>query len=221
MTDIKESETAEVVAEKRPGNRMSDKDWTDCKIKWASGQYSLPELSDLFGITKSAIWRRLNRAKVKKGADKGAYEADQQAKQIEDATNAVAERDSRIRTKAIEAEEFLLNAVDGVARQGLKAIVDARKNHLPISSAMDDVKTAKEAVAMFKTAVETIQKIRGVDKLEEDELPHLMVTGLTQKDMEDIRAAQDEERHLFGEDDADEILDDLDDAGGINEIIET
>jgi len=196
----------------RRSRRMTDAQWTDCKLKWASGQYSLPELSKLYGISKNAIWRRLDRAGIKKGQDAGSYENAAKQKALEETGNAAAERDSRIRNKAIETEEFLLNAVDGVARAGLNAIVAARKGGLPISVALDDVKTAKEAVGMFKQAVETLQKIRGEDKVEEDELPHLMVSGLTEQDIQDIRKTQSEEAYLFGIEETQDDLNTLDES---------
>ena len=198
----RDTEAEEKIAKAKSAGskRMSDSQWTDCKIKWASGHYTLDQLSKLYGISVNGIHKRLKRAGINKGQDNQVYEAEMRARQVEEAGEAAAERDAKIRSKAMEAEEFMLNAVDVVSRRGVKAISDAVKAGSVIANALYDIKTCNEAVKMLKTAVEVVQKIRGEDRVDEDELPELVVSGLTQGYMMEIRRAQEEEPGLFGVD---------------------
>lgn len=190
--------------------RLKPAEWTDCKVKWASGQFTLKEIGDTYGISAKGLHRRLTRHGIKRGADAVAYEQEARIKQMEQSSNAVIERDAIVRKKAMAAEEFLLDAVDAIARQGLRSIVEAKKKNLPIATAMDDVKTAKEAVLMFKASVETIKKIVGEQQLDEDELPDLVVSSLTQQDLEDIAREQEEEKEMFGDGSSISDFDELD-----------
>ncbi len=199
---------------KTPGakqKRLTPEEWEDCKIKWRSGMYTLSQLSNLYGISRNGLNRRLIRHEVVKGSDAEAYQSKMRTDQLEEVGKASLERDKRIRKQASDTKDFLLKGVDVVARRGLKSLSDVLQANGTLAQAYDDVKTSKEAILMLKNAAETVDKIVPPNEVDDDDLSTLVVEGLTQSDIEELAKEHEEDEALFGVN-GDAALDEIDEG---------
>lgn len=206
--------TTTTTAKKAKAKRLTPAEWMDAKIKWRSGQYTLPQLSEIFGISDQALWKRFKRHGIKRAEDAETYEAEIEQRQLEEAAEAIAARDKRRRERAGEIEDFVLESIHAINRSVMSSASAALKNRQPLATIHDDVKTGKELALMLKNNVETAKKIIGEDKIEEEELPTLRVMTLTDQDQDDIERKHKEEEAMFTivDEDDDDIIDDIEDA---------
>lgn len=195
---------------KKGYKRLTAEEFIEASVKWRSGKYKLKELAEEYGVSENSLWRRFDRNGVKHAVDLAAFESQVRTAMLEETHNATLEREQRLRKQALDSKEFLLKAVDGVSRRGLNAIAETVKNKLPLANAMDDVKTAKEAILLFKNAVETIDRIVPKEEVDEDDLPTLSIEGLTVDDVDAIRQEHKDTQRMFGD------FDEGDDLGALD-----
>jgi hypothetical protein len=205
-------------AAKKPQKRLTPAEWTDAKIKWRSGQYSLNNLAEIFDVSINGLWRRFKRNNVVRGQDADTYEAEMATRQMEDAAEAAVERDAKRRGRQNDIEDFTLEAIHGINRNIFAKVAKSAKENAPLATIMDDVKVGKEIALMLKNNIDTVKRIIGEEKIAEDELPTLRVMTLTGEDVDVIRQSQEEEAAMFGpmSGNTEDILDDMDEANEAN-----
>jgi hypothetical protein len=173
---------------------------------WASGEYTLDELSEKFDITPAALHRRFKREGIEKGSAK---------KQLQQAINQSME--SKANEKAAEliemasqVKELHLKGSQMLSRRLLYEINEATKNKKPLASIRDDIRAIQDASKTLASNYQIAEKVLHLDREEtpDDEIPDLVVRRMTD---EDVQRMRDNQRREIDEMTSGFISDDLTD----------
>jgi len=190
MTEASSSEVVEntqdtpVSAQKR----LTPREYARAKTMWQSGDYSLGEISTQVGVSVTALSRRFKRDGVERGSN---------AKKV-----AAAVQKSIERTAAGQAEElaafahtFKMNALKAIDLFNKKAYTDvaqAVRDGVPVGEKLGDLKALNEASKIISQNYNTGALILGFDQEigDEDDLPELRVSIMTENDVAELREKQ-------------------------------
>ncbi len=165
--------------------RMSPAQWAEARAMWVSGEFTLDQIAEKYGVTRETLSRRFNKDGIKKG--EAAIDKKVEAEIIEKATKNVdkwAERGEQTR-------ESYYKALDMLHKMTVKTIVDAQRGS-GLFTAQPDLK----ALQMSATTLGMIRQhqwaVIGLDKElgEEDDIPELLVRSLTPDEVQRIRMMQ-------------------------------
>lgn len=174
--------------------RMTPAQWAEARAMWATGEFTLDEIAEKYGVARETLSRRFAKDGVKKG--QSAIDKKVEAEIIEKATKNVdkwAERSEQAREsyfKSLEMLHKLTVATIGKAHQDKK-----------LFSAQADLK----AIQMAAIAIDKIRSnqwsVLGLDKqgIEDEEIPELLVRSLTPDEVAKIRESQLKSNNLDDE----------------------
>ncbi|MGY2462252.1 hypothetical protein [Vreelandella sulfidaeris] len=173
---------------------MTPAQWAEARAMWATGEFTLDEIAEKYGVARETLSRRFAKDGVKKG--QSAIDKKVEAEIIEKATKNVdkwAERSEQAREsyfKSLEMLHKLTVATIGKAHQDKK-----------LFSAQADLK----AIQMAAIAIDKIRSnqwsVLGLDKqgIEDEEIPELLVRSLTPDEVAKIRESQLKSNNLDDE----------------------
>lgn len=185
--------------------RLTPMQWAEAEAKWATGEFTLDDLSNEFGVRPETLSRRFTKKGIKKGAASIGREL--RETYIETVKSRAELTAEKIQSRREKFDSW------GVAIGGLimKEIGQAAKDNAPISTREDNIKTLVKAAQGIQSAWAISKDALNMDAFtdENDELPELAFTQLTEDQIREIRQAQESEDELgIGEFDDDD-LDDL------------
>lgn len=167
--------------------RMTPAQWSEARAMWASGEFTLEQISEKFAVTRETLSRRFK----KDGVAKGQSQVDKRVE--EEIVQQVVNNKDKWAERAEHVRETYYKTAETIRNMNLKVIGDAMKGPGAFS-AQPDLK----ALGMLISNLEKLRvgqfAITGLDKelAEEDEIPELMVRSLTEKEIKLIREAQSE-----------------------------
>jgi len=176
--------------------RLAGTQWESAKAMWRSGDYTLNDLSERFGISVNGLYKRFRRENVSKGADADAIAqaASEAVKQT-----VVANADELV-TQAIEIKAEALRASRAITKRLMYEMATATKNKQAMSTILYDIKALKEASVVVANNYKTATAILGLDNMgkdDADDLPDLFVGTMTDEDIAAIRQAQRDEEQAY------------------------
>lgn len=165
--------------------RMTPAQWAEARAMWATGEFTLEQIAEKFGVARETLSRRFNKDGVKKG--QSAIDKKVEAEIIEKAAKNVdkwAERSEQAREsyfKSLEMLHKLTVATLGKAHQEKK-----------LFSAQADLKAIQLAAITLDKVRSNQWAVLGLDKegAEDDEIPELLVRSLTPDEVARIRSMQ-------------------------------
>lgn len=198
MLDIQRVE-AEKSKEKHA--RLSPAQWREIDMLWESGEVTLTTLSERYGKTRECFVAHFKKYGVVKGARKD--EIRRAAEEIKKEAQSAEQRVLSERIKQTKEDHYKMS--EAIGRLAFNEILKARKDGKPFRTVQQDIKT------LLLTA-ETLKKVReerwitlGLDKdvIDEETLPELVITTMTQDQCEQLREEQQEDEQVMGIDEED------------------
>ncbi|MFP5300026.1 hypothetical protein R2R70_02270 [Cobetia sp. SIMBA_158] len=165
--------------------RMTPAQWTEARAMWASGEFTLEQISEKFAVTRETLSRRFK----KDGVVKGQSQVDKRVE--EEIVQQVVSNQDKWAERAEHVRETYYKTAETIRNMNLKVIGDAMKGPGAFS-AQPDLK----ALGMLISNLEKLRvgqfAITGLDKelAEDDEIPELLVRSLTDSEIQSIRDAQ-------------------------------
>lgn len=184
--------------------RMTPAMWSEAGVMWASGEYTLEELSEKFGVAKETLSRRFKRDKVKKGEDSVASLIKKSA--VDSAATRAKERAERAEERRNQFDTWATS----ITKLVMKTVATCSKEGKPFATIEGDIKALQRAADAIGKSFLTVSKALQLDvtEIEDEELPTLVVGQLTSEQVQQYRKIQtqeDEQESDFDEDLEDEM----------------
>lgn len=175
--------------------RLSKKDWEEISTLWELGEIKLSEICRRWKISKQAVIRYFKRNGIVQNSRKSEVKTAVIAG-VAAATAAAAvptfadKRKQRIE----ETRESHYQAADYLTKLTTKTLIDAVRDKKPLASVREDLKALRYASAIHETMLRIrLDVLNAHDEIDEVEMPSFQIVDLTDKDIEELRAKQDEE----------------------------
>lgn len=164
---------------------MTPTQWTEATAMWASGEFTLDQIAEKFGVARETLSRRFNRDGIKKG--QSAIDKKVEAEIIEKVTQSV----DKWMERGEQARESYYKALDMLQKLTVKTVADAQRG-AGLFSAQPDLKALQMAASIMGTVRQNQWAVLGLDKegAEDDEIPELLVRSLTPAEVQRIRNMQ-------------------------------
>lgn len=172
-------------------SRLTPQDFDKAAKMWASGDYTLDELSEKFDITPSALHRRFKKEKIEKGeARQKLQDAISQSMETK-----AKEKAAELIEMASRVKELHLKGTNSLSQRLLYEIKVATENKQPLASIRDTIRAIQDASKTLQTNYQTVERILRLDREEtpDDEIPDLVVRRMTDVDVQRMRDAQSRE----------------------------
>ena len=175
---------AEKYAEKSKYARLTPAEWEEVKAMWEMGAATIEEIGKRFDKDAAGLHRRLQKEGIKHGCKKHLI-TDAISKEINDAN-------TRNIKKIIETREDHYQWSVAIAKLTMHQIVNAQKTSAPLATILPALKSLQTASSILANVRNERWSILGLDKgdPESDELPELVVAGMTPEEIEDIKRKQ-------------------------------
>lgn len=188
--------------------RMSPSQWAEARAMWASGEFTLEQIAEKYGVARETLSRRFTKDGVKKGQSQIDRKVEQEL--IEKAVQAAdkwAERGEQARESFFKMNKMV------VALTG-KVLQDAIAGGKGLYTAQADLKALQMTSIILEKTRANQWAVVGLDKEtdNDDEIPQLLVRTLTPDQVAELHRMQhqpmpDEEIEIG---DAEPYLEDLD-----------
>jgi hypothetical protein len=167
----------------RKQTRMTAADWAEAEALWMTGEVELKDLSKRFGgIRVETLSRHFAQAGIKKGSAAPAEEIKKKVVEKAVAADSLAGRIKDTRDQCYTWTRTL-------SMMTMQLLAKARQEEKPVSSTYEDLRAIDLAQRQISQGWKTRSEILKIDKEDPmaDELPNLVVRGLTVAEIEAIR----------------------------------
>lgn len=172
-------------------SRLNASDFEKASKMWASGDFTLDELSEKFDITPGALHKRFKKAGIEKGeAREKLQEAISQSLESQ-----AKEKAAELMQLASQIKELHLKGSMSISKRILYEINQATQKHKPIASIRDDIKTLNDASKGLASNYAIAEKVLRLNDEEtpDDEIPDLVVRRMNDDDVKRLRDEQSRE----------------------------
>lgn len=180
---------------KGSGKRLTPREYRTACQMWESGEYTLKNIAEHFGILPNGLSVRFRKDGIVKGA---------QAEKHDKAVAASIEKDtarSAMETRKLvsELQKNNLTWLDQITKRTLLIAAQASKENMPLGMFKDDVKVLKDMSDIISKNYGTAAQILRIDEIAEaqEDLPTFSVHEMTAEDVEAIRQNQREQLEEF------------------------
>ncbi len=198
-----------------PKRRLTPKEWAKAESLYESGEYTLDQIAEEFGVHAITVHRHMKAH----GVEKGAKAADVKGA-VSDKIREEAEKDASIiaqRIQETKEEHYRLN--QAIDKRIVREVVTAESEGRSVAASMNVIKTLKLMAETLKITRENRYTVLGItnDDVTDDELPALEVREMLDEEVEEIRdkqARQAVEMGILQDEQDDDIVEigDLDDV---------
>ena len=214
--EVKHAETQKTIQEildmrsekaekaKAKGARLTPSQWREIDMLWESGEVTVADLTRRYGRSRECFVSHYKKHGIVKGAKKEELRKAAELAAREQSRNEAAILSERIR----KTKEEHYKMAEAIGRLTFNEILKARQDGKPFRSIQQDVKA-------LLLAAETLKKVReerwvtlGLDKdvVDEDTLPELVMTTMTEEQCQQLRQAQQEDEMDLGLNDDDLVV---------------
>lgn len=194
--------------EKTKLKKLTPKQWGQIEAMWESGDYRYEDLIAKYGCSQSTLERYFKKHKIVKGS-----KAKDIKKKVEEKLAAVASDEAAVQALRIrETKDEHYKIINGMGKLLWNEILQAKQDKTPVAVRMNNIKALNMAIDGFSKVRQEKWALLGLDKpdaVDPDELPELVISKLTDAEIEEMR-------------NRDDSLDDLpaDEDGADNGVVE-
>ena len=202
--------------EKKKAVQIKPKEWAEIEILWETGNTTLRELSERFGRVEETFSRYFAR----KGIKKGSKAAEHAEKVREEVSKSIVSDASIIASRIRDTKEEHYKLSASISKLAWNELNTARKDGVQYETKLNNLRALKTAMDIVKIAREerwTVLGLNDPDSINEAELPELLISEMTAKQIEDLQMRQVQSSQEFI-DEIDGLDEDLDDDE--NELVE-
>ncbi|MBO6510632.1 MAG: hypothetical protein JJ979_19480 [Roseibium sp.] len=172
------------------GKRLSPAEWAEMTARYEAGTVSIQDLSNEFGVSKSAISQKFRRDNVVKGSKAPQISAAVTQKAVENAVSSEEERQKRID----ETKKQSYQSATMIHVMTHKLLVDTAKNSHPMDSIAGDLKALKAAAEIFQKTKDQRYHILGIDEaMGDEEEPEILISDLSEEEIETLKGQEEED----------------------------
>jgi hypothetical protein len=173
--------------------RLTPDEWAKVRAMYESGVPTLAALSAEFGVAKSTISAHFK----KHGTTRGSRSAEVTARIEEKVAEKLAEIATTFADKKVQRIEETKNehyeAARFISKMVNKTLVDAVKDKIPLSAIYNNLKSLRIAQATLAQARQERFEILDVaNEIDERDLPHIIFDDLSEKDIAELQARNDD-----------------------------
>lgn len=179
MTEEKKKKT------RNSSPRLSARKWAEAEALWESGDATLGQLSEKYGLSRQAFQRHFKRHGIvfasKREMHKKAV--------TESVVKAVQEDATILAARIRETKEEHYKMASGLAKLTWAEILKAKQDGVPVGTAIMNLKALDTAASVLKKVREERYAVLGLDKdvVDETEVPELVISELTAEQIESLR----------------------------------
>lgn len=185
MPEAKKTTPPTVTKKARKPN-LTQKEWTEAKTLWESGEVTLTELSKKFDRHEQSFVRYFQRHKIKKGTNRAKHQ-----KRVEKEVEKAAMNDAAIIAARIkETKEEHYKMASGLAKLTWAEVLKTKQDGVPVSTALNNLKALDTAMTVLKKAREERYSVLGLDRpdaIDENDIPELVISELTAEQIASLR----------------------------------
>lgn len=173
--------------------RLTKNQWATARAKWETGEFTLAQLSEEFGISRESLSRRFTKDGSVKGSKK--IEREIRDRLAAPSINEMEETARKIKQTKQEGYDTARSIAQLVGRTLMKAQTEGK----PFGNYVKDFQALKAAAEAFKLSRTERWEILGLDKdiALDDEMPELVVRDLTEGEIVMMRQGQAQSETLF------------------------
>lgn len=190
--------------------RISEPTWKAMEALYESGTVTMADLSRTYGSSPQSMSRRFKRLGIKKGS-KAEEIKEKVVEKVAEAISKPASLFAEKRQERIEdtkTEHYNLNRAISVMLN--KIIAESVKDKKPIDAKMGEIKALRQAAATLAITRKERWAILEVDtEIDEDNLPEITISDLTDEEILILRtedSEEEDEETVITEEDIDEIV---------------
>lgn len=189
------------------GKRLSKAEYAKAKAMWVSGRHTLNEISEVSGVSTTALWRRFNRDKVKKGeaADKMEEALNKEIAKIVTQSDFFKE----YAEEALKIKAANLRALKVIDNRTFYEIGKATREEKSLALIEGELKTLDTASKIISRNYATLHKLMNFDDLNSadgDQLPEFIIRTMNDDDVAEVRKQQQAEEDLLLGGDFDSLM---------------
>ena len=170
--------TPPTAAKKARKPNLSQKEWTEAKTLWESGEVTYSDLAKKFDRHEQSFIRYFNRHGIKKGTSRAKH-----MKRIEKEVEKAAVNDAAIIAARIkETKEEHYKMASGLAKLTWAEVLKTKQDGVPVATALNNLKALDTAMTVLKKAREERYSVLGLDRpdaIDENDVPELVISELT------------------------------------------
>lgn len=183
---------------------MTPAEFSKASKMWASGEYTLQDISDEVGVTVSWLSQKFKAAGIVRGQDqKIAQDIKKRALQM-----TIADAALELKKYVPDAQKIPVSGSNALMRKTLHIFQTLVESGKSIASADEEFKAILTAMKVLESGWKINKEVLKLDKEEvnENELPVLEIIRMTEKDVIEERARQlAEEAEFNGEGNFDDL----------------
>lgn len=178
-----------MIPKKTVKKKLTEAKWTEAEALWSTGEFQLAELSERFGVRPETLSRRFKKNGVKKG-EMPVAEAVKEA-----VTAAVVDDATVLIARVRETKEEHYKWAKIISGMAMKEVASASKEGKAIASAHPNLKALQTCMQIVDQGYKSRASILGIDGEEDelDQIPELVVSELSQEQIEEMRVAQEQD----------------------------
>lgn len=193
--------------------RLTAAQWAEVETLWASGEYTLTQLEEKYGVRRETLSRRFKKKGIAKARDMAGRLVSESLKG--DAEIRAREQLDRIEGRRDQYDKWAYT----LAGLTMRELAEARREERPLATVEGNIKALQRASVTLHKCFDVASRALNMDKVEttDDDLPALMFGELTDTQVRQLRAAEEETEDVSDE----EVLDELEKAAEATETGET
>jgi len=186
--------TGAIKPKPKKGKQLSAKEWAQLEELWASGEVTLEQLSNEFGMNPSYLSQALSKRGIEKGSKADLYK-----ERIQDEIQEEMLSDAAMNIRRInESKEEHYKYARTIGKLIYAKIAQAIQNKTPVAEVKDEILTLKNAMQALEQARASRWAITGLDREPDagEEIPVLPIEEFTDEELDKIKNVQDEELNI-------------------------
>jgi hypothetical protein len=176
----------EPVKERKQHKRLTPKEWAKAETLWESGEVTQAALARKFDITEQAIHLHMKRHGKKHGA-----KAEENKRKVAEKVTAGLYEDAAVTAARIrETKDQHYQMASGIAKLAWSEVLKAKQDGAPMSSVGPNLKALDSAMTVLSKARAERWAVLGLDRpdhVDEDGIPELMISELSQEQVDQLR----------------------------------
>lgn len=177
--------------------RLSETQWGDACKMWASGNHTLKEISNQFGISSTSLVNGFQKRGVEKGSSAEAL----RKAELEAQKKAITQHCEDVIKETLETRLTNVRAVSAIGKKVISIISRANSENKSMATIGEEIKVLSDAIKVFDVSTKVINVLAPIPTFEIDEgqTPLIRVERLTDGDIVRIRERQRiEEEEILG-----------------------
>ncbi|MCJ8600999.1 DNA-binding protein [Klebsiella pneumoniae] len=185
--------------------RLTPTQWAEAEALWASGEFTLTQLEERFGVRRETLSRRFKKKGVEKGRDLAGRLVSEALKS--DAEIRTRERLDKIENRRDQYDKWAFT----IAGLTMREIAEARREERSLTMVEGNIKALQRASVTLNKCWDVASRALNMDKTDtvDDDMPALMFGELTDSQVRQLRAAEEDVEDIAGDEELEALEEEI------------